>query len=328
MAWRIAESLKTLRAQINAAYPNRDKRSDGGIGDAAHASRNSDHNPWVKDRHGVGVVTAIDIDEDLAPNIHSIENIVKALQASKDPRIKYIIYEKRITVPGDITKWKPYHGKNPHDHHAHISVKSTPNFYDSTALWKLNIQADPPLQELTPATVGDVIDAQRTDQHSTAAATGNASDAPIAHQAIQIEPTPANDPVAQASSASPSIPTETVQMVAPEKDGSVSAAAKMTIAGVVVPPFLVGIIRAVQDAIAGGFVDAREIGNVVINLITSNLRYVAILIGVIVLLMTVKKIVKQITFWLSMVSHMSPHLNTIEVVPREVKPSRWWQIWK
>ncbi len=137
MAWRVAESLKTLRAQINAAYPNRDKSSDGSIGDARHASRNSDHNPWVKDRNGIGVVTAIDTDEDLSPSIHSIEHIVKAIQASRDPRVKYIIYERRITVPGDITRWKPYNGVNPHDKHAHISVHSDPRLYDDPRPWAI-----------------------------------------------------------------------------------------------------------------------------------------------------------------------------------------------
>jgi len=149
MAWRIAESLKLLRKQINDAYPNRDKSSDGGIGDAAHASRNSDHNPWVKDKHGVGVVTAVDIDEDLAPDIHSIEAIVTAIRKSRDPRVKYIIYEKRITVAGsDLQKWKPYHGKNPHDHHAHISVNSDPKLYDSTKPWALDL---PKASAATPA---------------------------------------------------------------------------------------------------------------------------------------------------------------------------------
>ena len=140
MAWRIAESLKTLRTQINAAYPNRDKASDGGIGNAEHASRNSDHNPWVKDSHGMGVVTAIDIDEDLASNIHSIEAIVSAIRASRDKRVKYIIYERRITVAGsDLQRWKAYHGANAHEHHAHISVNSDPKLYDSTKAWDIGI---------------------------------------------------------------------------------------------------------------------------------------------------------------------------------------------
>lgn len=134
--YRLAESLKTLRSQVNALFPNRDKTSDGWIGDAKHASRKSDHNPWVKDGK-MGIVTALDIDEDLAPNINSIESIVKSIQASRDPRVKYIIYEGRITVKGDITKWKDYSGVNPHRHHAHISVHSDKRLYDSTAEWSI-----------------------------------------------------------------------------------------------------------------------------------------------------------------------------------------------
>ncbi|HKV33547.1 MAG TPA: hypothetical protein VJP89_04485, partial [Pyrinomonadaceae bacterium] len=60
MAWRVAKSLLRLREQINELAPNRSKASDGTIGDAAHASRKSDHNPWVKDG-SIGVVTAMDI---------------------------------------------------------------------------------------------------------------------------------------------------------------------------------------------------------------------------------------------------------------------------
>lgn len=185
MAWRIAESLKTLRLQINAAYPNRDKASDGGIGDARHASRNSDHNPWVKDRNGFGVVTAIDIDEDLAPDIHSIEKIVKAIQASRDPRVKYIIYEGRITVPGDITQWKPYHGINPHQHHVHISVKSDPKFYDSTAAWHIGTH------EVTPENVGARIDAQIKQPSPVAAQPLEPT--PIEHSSGDVNSTDSHD---------------------------------------------------------------------------------------------------------------------------------------
>ena len=56
MTWRLARSLETLRAQINRIAPNRSKVSDGTIGDAKHASRSSDHNPWAKDG-GVGDIT-------------------------------------------------------------------------------------------------------------------------------------------------------------------------------------------------------------------------------------------------------------------------------
>ena len=65
MAWRVAKSLLKLRDQINAHAPKRSKKSDGYIGDAAHASRSSDHNPWVKDGK-MGVVTAADFTHDPA----------------------------------------------------------------------------------------------------------------------------------------------------------------------------------------------------------------------------------------------------------------------
>jgi hypothetical protein len=142
-SYRLCKALARLREQINAAYPNRDKESDGWIGDAAHASRNSDHNPWVIDAKGLGVVTATDTDEDLSPGIHSIESIISAIRKSRDPRVKYIIYERRITKQGsDLQVWVPYHGINPHEHHAHISVKSDPRFYDDDHDWNIGSAVD------------------------------------------------------------------------------------------------------------------------------------------------------------------------------------------
>ena len=89
MAWRVAKSLLHLRDQINQAAPNRSKASDGTIGDAAHASRDSDHNPWVQDGD-VGVVTAMDITDDPGDRCDA-EQIVQALLRSRDARIKYIM---------------------------------------------------------------------------------------------------------------------------------------------------------------------------------------------------------------------------------------------
>jgi hypothetical protein len=55
MAWRVAKSLLTLREQVDAMAPNRNKSSDGTIGDQSHRSRNSDHNP---NADGVAVAVA------------------------------------------------------------------------------------------------------------------------------------------------------------------------------------------------------------------------------------------------------------------------------
>jgi hypothetical protein len=92
--WRVAESLKKLQSQVNSKAPNRSKKSDGTIGDAAHATRNSDHNPWVKDGTK-GVVTALDITHDPA-NGCDAGQIAEAIRSSKDSRVKYMIWNKKI----------------------------------------------------------------------------------------------------------------------------------------------------------------------------------------------------------------------------------------
>lgn len=139
MLYRLAKSLDTFRSQVNALYLSRDKESDGWIGDTRHKNSKSDHNP-----NSAGVVTAIDIDEDVRPGSDAMP-IVNALIASRDLRIKYVIYEGRMirnyrakdgTAPW---VWTPYKGKNPHKHHFHLSVSADPKLYDDPRPWALNI---------------------------------------------------------------------------------------------------------------------------------------------------------------------------------------------
>lgn len=133
MAWRLAKSLEVLRDQINKAYPNRSKKSDGTIGDAAHASRKSDHNPWVKS-NGLGVVTAIDITHDPA---NGVDGHVLSRQLADDPRTKYVIYNFQIYRSyKPKLGWASYSGTNPHVHHVHLSVR--PELMDQTTPWPIS----------------------------------------------------------------------------------------------------------------------------------------------------------------------------------------------
>jgi peptidoglycan hydrolase-like protein with peptidoglycan-binding domain len=137
MTWRLAESLMTLRSQINRASPNRAKASDGTVGDTAHASRSSDHNPWIKDGR-VSVVSALDITHDPSHGVDA-GKIAEVLRLSKDSRIKYIISNGRICSPDKSNfAWRPYTGKNPHTKHFHISVKAEKRLYDDAREWDLS----------------------------------------------------------------------------------------------------------------------------------------------------------------------------------------------
>lgn len=145
MQFRVAKSLDILLQQINAAFPNRDKSSDGSIGDAAHASRSSDHNPWFTD-NGIGIVTARDFTNDPESGMDS-HILAMALIASKDERIKYVIDHGRICSGTGQNNpawlWRAYNGLNKHDHHVHVSVKGgleNKKYYDDQSPWKIDMK--------------------------------------------------------------------------------------------------------------------------------------------------------------------------------------------
>ena len=117
----LCKAGETLRGQINATYPDRDKTSDGWIGDARHSARKSDHNP---DASADNVVRAIDIDKDLvSPKLDYAADLADQLRlcAKKDGRIAYVIFRGRIASPKKSWRWRAYDGINRHEHHIHIS---------------------------------------------------------------------------------------------------------------------------------------------------------------------------------------------------------------
>jgi hypothetical protein len=136
----LAPSLVVLRVETNAAWPVRDRTSDGWIGDAAHSSRTSDHNPDPV----TGVVRATDTDEDLdgdrVNRVGDARPLVDRIVANRDPRVAYIIYEHRIVRSYDKPgiprwTWAPYDGVNPHAGHAHVSILHTIAAETDTSSW-------------------------------------------------------------------------------------------------------------------------------------------------------------------------------------------------
>jgi len=130
MSWKLCKAGQQLRQQIDDSYPDRDRASDGVIGDARHSSRLSDHNPDAK-----GIVRAIDIDRDLSgkkkPDLmpYLADQIRHA--AKSDKRIAYIIFAGKIASPRMGWRWRKYSGINPHDQHCHISFTKQGDSDDS-----------------------------------------------------------------------------------------------------------------------------------------------------------------------------------------------------
>ena len=114
----LSKAGQTLRSQINAAFPDRDKRSDGWIGDLRHQSAKSDHNPALPS----GVVRAIDVDSDLGGPTNNAQYLANQLRVrgKTDKRLAYVIYNKKIASPILFWKWRPYRGYA-HTSHIHIS---------------------------------------------------------------------------------------------------------------------------------------------------------------------------------------------------------------
>jgi len=152
-----APALVALKNEMNAAYPLRDHASDGCCGDAAHASRVSDHNPTFI--RGYWYAHALDIDEDLFigqegymsndPAYHPLTFLWDWFRAHPDPRIKYMIYEGQIVWPNSTydTNPRPYSGPNAHDHHLHISIWPDATFNTST--WLTFLSDHPELTDMS-----------------------------------------------------------------------------------------------------------------------------------------------------------------------------------
>ena len=121
---RLSKAAIQLREQNDESFPDRDRTSDGWIGDTRHATRKSDHNPDEQ-----GWVRAIDVDRDLfelgKPDIMGdlVDQIRGACKAKREKRIAYIIFDGQICSNILNWKWRKYTGANKHNHHAHFSFK-------------------------------------------------------------------------------------------------------------------------------------------------------------------------------------------------------------
>lgn len=146
-SWTLVPCLTALRDEFNRLAPNRDKKSDGAVGDPAHADRSSDHNPDetgrtpTKDADNDNEVHALDIDDDLRQPgwtmQKAVDIIVDRHRRGLDDRLQNIIYNRQIWSRSWGWNRRVYTGSNPHDKHAHFSSRYTTGEESDRRPWGL-----------------------------------------------------------------------------------------------------------------------------------------------------------------------------------------------
>lgn len=125
----LTADLRNLQRQLDEAFPDR-RRPDGEIGDGAHRSRTSGHNPddtpgsnpaWDGDPDDTPEIRALDVSADLGPGVSSsdlVDHLVELPGLSSV--LRYIIHRGLIYHVRDAFAGVPYGGSNPHNDHIHF----------------------------------------------------------------------------------------------------------------------------------------------------------------------------------------------------------------
>lgn len=135
MNWYLNGALTRFRNAVNAAYPTRDTRSDGTIGDPAHQATTSDHNPDPD-----GSVDAWDMDNNLGTtnDAAEIERLITVFQ--NHPSSRYWIYNRVIASRSNGWKREPYTGVSPHTEHVHWNTREA--YEESNTPWIIGKDTD------------------------------------------------------------------------------------------------------------------------------------------------------------------------------------------
>lgn len=110
--------------------------------------------------------------------------------------------------------------------------------------------------------------------------------------------------------------TETKEVPAPAKDGATAQATRATILGFAVPVGVAAAAKGLGDLVTQGYIDAKEVGAMVVGLVKDNFSTVLLLVALIILLLLVKKAFRQITLLFQMWFAAQPDKNDVVVKPQ------------
>ena len=185
-----------------------------------------------------------------------------------------------------------------------------------------------------------ILKSSKVSGSSQPTAVQTATDTPSPSEKPQNSETPTNieAPVNQIAeqiintgdTATPTPAPVDVTLNAPQGMGSVQTATKVTVLGITVPPFILVVVETIKGWISDGFLDAKEIGNTVVSLIKDNSKYILIAVGLVVVVIIIKKITRELIFLVTVITHAIPGWNSITVIaPEKVEvEKKWYQFWK
>jgi hypothetical protein len=118
----LSPSLDRLFNEINARWPNRDRRTDGWFTD--------DRESVGHNRGARGLVHAIDVDDDGIDENFIMSHIYRGGNV-----LRYWIWNRGIYHSRDGFARKPYSGASPHTDHMHIEINQTPQAEQYNGHW-------------------------------------------------------------------------------------------------------------------------------------------------------------------------------------------------
>lgn len=123
-----APACRKALADATLRWPNRNKASDGIMGDAAHATRKSDHN----------LGNAFDLTHD--PR-NGVDCAALTQSVTEDSRVTYVIFAGMIFKRyKPELGWRKYAGPNAHFKHMHVSIK--PESRNDLSPWPWSLEAN------------------------------------------------------------------------------------------------------------------------------------------------------------------------------------------
>lgn len=178
---QLVPALRRLWDEFDLIAPDRDRASDGWIGDAAHQQSVSDHNDDevgrvpTYDTDSKHEVHALDVDADLRLSDLTMEDVVQYLLAEcrksgtsgRDRgRLKYMIFDKRIWEASTGWSQRAYTGSSPHTAHAHFSCEYDSKYSEDASSWGLEDLVMPTAEEIAKKVWDHKLDINTSGQGS------------------------------------------------------------------------------------------------------------------------------------------------------------------